>query len=162
MARRVLPAFALTLLLASPAAGAGTEEVLRCLDLADPTARLACFDRTVPGLRALPPTGTSATAEPAAPVLTPEQRFGLPPAEIRRQEPEASLETIAAKVTSAKELVPGRFLVVLDNDQIWLVKEAGRVRLAAGDAVEVRRGAIGGYTMVPEKVRTLLRAERVR
>lgn len=160
MARRALPALALALLLASPAARAGTQEVLRCLDLADPAARLACYDQAVPSLRGVP--AAPAAAQPAAPALSPEQQFGLPAAELRKQQPGGSLETITAKVVSLREQAPGRHVASLDNGQVWLIKEGGRIRLSVGEKVEVRRGTISGFVIVPEKVPTLLRAERLR
>ncbi|QJE74050.1 hypothetical protein HHL28_13955 [Aerophototrophica crusticola] len=162
MARAALPALALAFLLASPAARAGTEEVLRCLDLADPAARLACYDRAVPALRTAPASPAAAPIQPTGPTLSPEQQFGLPAAELRKQQPGGSVEAITAKVVSLREQAPGRYVASLDNGQVWMIKETGRIRLSAGETVEVRRGTVSGFVIVPEKVPTLLRAERLK
>jgi hypothetical protein len=117
--------------------------------------RYACYDREmatlVPG--AVVATAGAAAVAPAAaaaPVLTPEQRFGLSPAQADAKVSEASasgsLESLEAKVAGIRDITNGRVLIDLDNGQVWRQVDTDvTVRLKAGDAVSIKRGALGSY-----------------
>ena len=128
-----------------------------CAKIADPTARLACYDnnirtagaspRSVPG--AMPtPSGSGAPVAPNAPggfgaddIRTPE-RFD--PARNGASE-------ISARVSAVREREPGVYLVTLENGAQWLFAESTNRAFAPprqGGTVEIQRGALGGYLMV--------------
>jgi hypothetical protein len=105
--------------------------------------------RLVPGAAGAAATVVSTAAVPA-PVLTPEQRFGLSPAqaetkvsEVTKSEPLQSLE---AKVSGVRDITEGRVLIDLDNGQVWRQVDTDvTVRLQPGDAVAIKRNALGSY-----------------
>jgi len=126
-----------------------------CATIKADSARYACYDREmaklVPG--AVVATASATAAAPAAavaPVLTPEQRFGLSPAQADAKVSEVSaspsLESIEAKVAGIRNISNGRVLIDLDNGQVWRQVDTDvTVRLKAGDAVSIKRGALGSY-----------------
>jgi len=153
--------------------------LLACRGIADAAARLACFDRAAAALapnptasgsappRALPtatiPASTASTAPSAppaaaatvsakpAPVLNPQQQFGLPERAVAAKEVAAG--TRAADVTKIEahlvRIAPasdGRLVFTLDNDQVWrqLLQEADLLE-KQGDAVTISRGLLGSY-----------------
>jgi hypothetical protein len=116
--------------------------------------RHACYDREM--VKLLPETvgvataaAVTSTAAPAR-VLTPEQRFGLSPAQaetkvsqVTKSEP---LQSLAAKVSGVRPISEGRVLIDLDNGQVWRQVDTDvTVRLQPGDAVTIERATLGSY-----------------
>ncbi|ACI98017.1 hypothetical protein [Rhodospirillum centenum] len=142
--------------------------VLGCLDLPDGPERLACFNRTVPALRAAVPPAASSGAVPrvgavsAPPAAAPDQSFAaeqLP----RATEPGAEPVRMTATVTEVgRDPSTGRLLVTLDNGQVWMQREAAAIRLKTGMSVTVKPGLFGSYAMVPEDGATMMKVRRVR
>lgn len=153
--------FCLGTLAAQPAA-ADISEVLACQAIRNADERLACFDRTVPSLRQAPPPSTSITPAPAAPAATSEQRFGAErlPTEQQPGRP-ADANSITAGVKSIRQLVPGRYIVVLDNEQVWYVKEGATLRIKPGERVVIERGALDSYLLRKEGAQQSYRVERI-
>ncbi|MFY8092193.1 MAG: hypothetical protein ACOVN0_01805 [Niveispirillum sp.] len=160
--------------LAGPALAAGQDDVLKCLSILDNGARLACYDRTVPGLRNAPPAAASAPAAPAAPAaptimapVTREQAFGaerIPnktnPA-VAAQPQEA--ENITAKLTSISQVTIDRYTFTLDNGQVWTQVVARSIPNAkAGKAVRIEKGIVGSFTMTIDGVAGIIKVRRVK
>jgi len=152
-------------------------ELARCASIAAATERLTCYDAhvcaVIPGAEErlacydalTPPTasqptgaqpgsppaaGTAPATPPAAPppplgAAPPDDKsFGLTP---HREPPSASgVTSIAAVVINVSEDRLGYLAVSLDNGQIWAVNELGAA-LRAGDAVTIKRGALGSFLM---------------
>jgi hypothetical protein len=143
-------------LLAAVSAGGGAcrasgtlPDLLACRDVADASARLACFDResaalaapgaavssAAPGATApgSTPQGNASGAATAAavtppprtaPLPDPKQQFGLPEREVAKQEVAAGarapdVSKIQARVVGLALTGDGRTVVTLDNDQVW-------------------------------------------
>lgn len=159
-------AFALCLgTLAALPARADISDVLACQAIRNAEERLACFDRTVPSLRgtpAAPPSASTTPAAPAAPAKSAEQRFGAErlPAEQQPGRP-AEADSITANVKSIRQLVPGRYIVVLDNEQVWYVKEGTTLRIKPGEPVVIERGALDSYLLKRQGAQTSYRVERI-
>jgi hypothetical protein len=132
-----------------------------CASVVEPAERLACYDA------AFPPT-----AAEAVPMLTPEQereqavaRFGLNRQQVEKREPErrrdegpARIEDVVAGVSYPKS---GGRVVTLDSGQVWLLTDAAsKGHLSKGDAVVVRKAALGSYMLVTP-ARVALRAKRL-
>ena len=123
-----------------PAARAGAvnaREFARCATLTVDAERLACYDRLA---RAVPTAGPA----PAAPAPEHEDRsFGMvkPPAS-RPAEP----VRLEAKVTGMTAAARGGAVVQLDNDQAWSLDDGPAV-LRVGDAVVIKRAALGSFRM---------------
>jgi hypothetical protein len=109
--------------------------------------------RSAPPARSTPPapseppalpaasSSTGPTARPTPPPTSGEQ-FGLPPREPRTP------SRITARVASASRQPSGRYIVTLENGQVWLQTEdeLGFVP-GAGSSVSIKRGLLGSYWM---------------
>lgn len=150
--------------LAEGPAQAGSADVLGCLDIRDDQARLACFDRTAPSLRtAVPAASAEATVSTVLePPRDPVREFGRERTESGRREVEAQqVDAIQAAVRTVRQLQPGRYILSLDNGQVWYVKDAGSRRIEKGDLVEIKRAIMDGYAMVVNATGRIIRVERV-
>ena len=112
------------------------------VEIAASDERLACYDA-----RAKPksPEPQGAPAVAARPASKPDDAasFGV----IRRTlVSEPGPQQIGAVVTGLSVDRQGSVLVSLDNGQSWTVKDAD-ARLNAGDAVTIRRAALGSFLM---------------
>jgi hypothetical protein len=156
----------------SPTAQApmGREALAACVAIQDPTARLACFDRTVPGFLAAPvpaPNASTTPVAPARPLPTALERFGaerIPddsPAKAAVSGPEG-LDAITAKVTAVRESSSGRLSLTLDNGQVWTQSEAKALRVKAGDRVTIETGLFGSYNLSITGRNGLFKVNRLR
>lgn len=171
--------FAAALVLAAPLSvtapvlAAGPDEVLKCLGIVDNTARLACFDRTVPSLRAAPPPPSPspgvATAPPPppppAPPVTREQAFGAERIE-RKDAPGAvaeEAENITAKLVSVSQQTIDRYSFTLDNGQVWTQVVARSIANAKpGKVVKIEKAMFGSFTMTIDGVTGIIKVRRVK
>ena len=139
---------------ASVAAGA-LAGLLACHGLADPAARLACYDREAAALKSatVPAVGKAAAApspQPSRP-LDPKQTFGLPEDAVAAKEIAAgtrarAVSDIAARLVGLAHTGDGRIVFTLDNGQVWsqLLPE-GDMLAKVGDGVTITRGWLGSY-----------------
>ena len=119
-----------------PGAALAAESTLpQCRSIADPSARLACYD-------ALPLSATAGVAASQAPAPETPAQFGL----VREAAPVVELSSI-------ESTIPGHFdgwypnrRVRLANGQVWQVAD-GSTRLYELDnpKVTIRRGVLGAY-----------------
>lgn len=146
--------------------------LIACRNIADASARLACYDRetaalapptttAVPGATAAASTGTGAarpispSAPPAnpPPVLSPEQQFGMPERKVAAREVAAGTRAadaakIEAHLTGISASADGRTVFTLDNAQVWRQLAAeGELLARIGDPVTISRGWLGSYWM---------------
>ena len=157
MRRRVLTIPATWLLFA--AAGAQAQaDVSHCVPIEDPASRLACFDAATRSPQRTPTDAATASADASAPgVAVPataaatsaaradSSNFGLD------ERHDAAPGKITASVRSvAAHTVPGRWVVTLDNDQVWEQREttAANRRPRPGDSVTIEQSSFGSYLMV--------------
>ena len=144
---------------AEPLAG-----LMACRDVANPTARLACFDREAaalaPSSAALAPSSGSAPVAaqvPAAAGIPPvaaldtQQQFGLPERQVAAHEVAAGTRAadaskIEAHLKQLASVADGREVFTLDNGQAWrqLLAE-GDLLAKPGDVVTVSRGFLGSF-----------------
>lgn len=154
--------------------------VAKCAAVTDNTARLACYDGLAPQLKAVQaqPTPPSPPAEVVdnRPWYDPDRIFGTspsqqtrpeqfggeylsPPAppppkpgEVARPAPPEAIDSITAKVTDFALNPYGRFVVFLDNGQIWKQIEGdtdqAHFRKNGSETVEISRGVFGSYNLV--------------
>ena len=140
------------MLLASPVHAASLQSLLGCRSIEDAVARLACFDRESSALAQTP--AAAAPAPAAARVLTPEQKFGLAPTAVARQEAPASAtapleaDTVTSTLSSVRTNAAGRTVFTLANGQVWQTVVAEDDPLAAsGESIKVSRGALGSFLL---------------
>ncbi|HEY2779343.1 MAG TPA: hypothetical protein VGI90_01100 [Steroidobacteraceae bacterium] len=156
---------------ASAAAAPSNDDMARCAAIAAPDSRLACYDAlahrpadkvsraTVPPASAAPTpaaVATTSTAAPAAaaaasqaPAAVPNpadpKNFGLTAAQ--QHTSDLGPKSIAAHISSVSSGQIGQTFVVLDSGQTWTVLDNDG-RLSAGDAVTIKRAALGSFLMV--------------
>jgi hypothetical protein len=123
-----------------------------CASMVDPTARLACYD-AASGRAKVAPSVPTAPAEPSegpprvSAASPAESRFGdngqlRDAAEARRDTP----SQIEAYVKHVATLPNGRYLLTLDNDQVWQTTEADwALEFNPEDSVTISRLPMGGY-----------------
>jgi len=133
-------AVAVTLITASRIAFAADDAKHPCALVRDNADRLACYDQ--------------AFGKPADPVAAaPQEQFGFKEKEVERKtgktgESEAQA-SVSAAITSLSRLHDGKFVVTLDNAQVWSQSEFNsQADVQVGDAVTVRRGVLGSYLLV--------------
>lgn len=140
-------------LVAVPAAMAAEDpgaSLRACRSEADDAKRLACYDREVDRL------GTQAAspgAAPAAPALTPEERFGRTGAmnreeADRKKEEPRQLSELNATVTEIWTRADGLMVLTLDNGQIWKqVRPDSLFRLKVNEKVKIQPAALGSFLL---------------
>ena len=145
-------------------AAAGTQaqaDVSHCVPIEDPTSRLACFDAATRGTERTrtdaatasaavsPPVATAVPATPAARSTGATQADGS--ANFGLTERNDVPDKITASVREvASHTVPGRWVVTLDNGQVWEQREttAANRRPRPGDSVTIEQGSFGSYLMI--------------
>ena len=111
-----------------------------CASVRDDTKRLACYDE--------------AFGKPAEPVtVAPKAQFGFTEKEVARNTGQtaesAAPSSVTATITSLARLHDGKFVVTLDNAQVWSQSEFNsQADVGIGDTITVRRGALGSYLLV--------------
>ena len=186
-ARRQRPALAaaaaLSLLACLPAAtfaedGDATRDFLKCMELKDPEARLACYDRlavtvvelglgrsgdgsaatgaagaaAAPGESPVEAPGVATRAAPA----TPEEEFGL------EQRAKSGVDSIVAGVVGGFQGWSGQTTFQLDNGQVWVQVGSERFNYSGEDRrVEIRRGILGSFSLSPKGLNRTVRVRRV-
>ena len=159
------------------AAGAQAQaDVTHCIAIEDPASRLACFDAATRGPQrtpteaaaapgtsapsAAPTTSASASATAPAAAATAAATTAARPPDATPADGSANFgltqrndvpDKITASVRSvASHTVPGRWVVTLDNDQVWEQREttSANRRPRPGDSVTIEQSSFGSYLMV--------------
>jgi len=129
--------------------------LLDCRKLEGDSARLACFDRESAALDAADAKNEIAVLDKDAVRETRRSLFGfsLPRLpflgsgkDAGDDEKDAALQSIEATITSVRNLGFGKWQIELDSGARWATTEAivGRGP-EAGQAIEIKRGAVGSY-----------------
>ena len=126
----------------------------RCAAIADPGARLVCFDDLARGLRARHGGGDRAETPVAASPPSPAARqaqFGLDQRQIRAQDPtvEQPVERITAHVATIQMFGPGYWTISMADGSVWRTNELvpSFRPPRTGQTVVVRKGVLGGYLL---------------
>ncbi|MBV9989738.1 MAG: hypothetical protein JOZ72_00465 [Alphaproteobacteria bacterium] len=170
-----------------------TEEVLRAMDqcagVADKDQRLACFDQLGPEVRKavarLPRSGPPTAEEQkswfgfdfgnlfgsAPDQQTTPEKFGSealpqqPPKEGEAPPPEP-IDSITAKVSEVAYSPFGKFILFLDDGQVWRQIEAdtehAMLSKHGGDVVTISRGLLGSYNLTIEGSSKTYKVKRVK
>lgn len=138
IAIRPLQRLTLVLGLLIPALCAADDAGLRgCRTLAEPAARLACYD-------ALPLGVSSARAAPAVPARQAPETFGME----QQAASQNRLEEIRSHIPGAFNGWTSDTTVVLANGQSWKITDgSSRRTFLDNPKVTVRRAALGSFTL---------------
>lgn len=187
---------ACVLLLSTAAAASPREDVLngvqKCAAVTDDKARLACYDALAkpareamarppePGEAAHPPTVEEQkswfgfdlsglfAASPEA--QTTPDKFGsdrLPETKARTETVEAAVDSISAGVTEYAYTPFGKFIVFLDNGQVWrqIQGDSGHADFRTNpkdNKVTISRGFIGSYNLTINGSAKVFKVSRVK
>ena len=128
-------------LIAAPQVLFATDEAGHpCAIVHNDADRLACYDQ--------------AFGKPAAPVAAATKgQFGFTEKEAARKNGQpaesAGPESVSAAIKALDRLHDGKFVVTLENAQVWAQSEVNsQADVEIGDTVTVRRGALGSYLLV--------------
>jgi hypothetical protein len=125
-----------------------------CLDIVSPIERLACFEEqanaaqgrgtSIPQVEPQPASSetlqeVAQEAESASmpPADNFESNFGLPEEKVNEGKEKAQANELIARVANLKVLAPNRFLITLENGQVWEQMQTRRFALAEGDEVRI-------------------------
>jgi hypothetical protein len=156
---------------------AGAAQAPRCSDLYDDAQRLACYDAAFgkpvrPGTapvapQAAPTVGQSPAQAPAQSAVQSATRAPVAPVPGARIAPpvpepppaEKAPSSLTASISSLRRLSDERFVVTLDNGQVWEQIERDRAaEVKVGDRVTVRKAMLGSFVLVTaSKVQTKVR-----
>lgn len=195
--RPTLAACAAILILPAGSAFAGQAEdvlfaVQKCASITDDKARLACYDEMAPHVRdalARPPAPEEASHPPTeeeqkswfgfdlsglfgsspAQQTTP-QKFGsenLPETQAKVEAAQAEVDSITAGVSDYAFTPFGKFIVFLDNGQVWrqMQGDADRAyfeREPKDNKVTIKRGLLGSYNMLINDSSKVYKVTRVK
>jgi hypothetical protein len=99
--------------------------------------------------------------------VNPVEEFGLS-AEQRLakqqpvQAPPQEMDSINARVAVVRQLRNDRFVLILENDQIWTqVEPTPRQRFFVGDEIRIRRASLGSFLATGPNTGGAIRVRRV-
>jgi hypothetical protein len=168
------------------------EAIGRCAGVADNQSRLACYDALAPRVKdalAAPPSSLPGNRAPTAEEQrswfgfdlgslfgsspaqqTTPQQFGsdrLPATKAQEETAAAAGDSISAGVSEVSYTPFGRFIVFLDNGQVWRQIEGDADRAifkkpARDNKVTISRGFIGSYNLTINDSDKLFKVTRVK
>lgn len=142
----------LLFLIALSPAGAGSWQ--DCLSLSDDVGRLACYDAYAKDLS----SGVQAEASSTVPAGDEAAAFGK-----RDSVDKGVVDEIHASVASLRRKSRGKWLVTLDNDQLWQQTDSKTsFRLHEGDSVVIKRAAFGSFVLRLAGANRSIRVKRLR
>jgi hypothetical protein len=138
-----------------------TIDARRCLELASPDERLACFETQVGDAQNRESTAPAAAAAPA-----PSPQPSIPTANVANL-PEQRAPAAApgqsewvGSITSLRERAPRQYLITLDSGQVWQQQIAERYPLRVGQRVRIHKGRFG-VQLQADGVNGFIRVERI-
>ncbi|MEO1244022.1 MAG: hypothetical protein AAFX54_19095 [Pseudomonadota bacterium] len=148
--------------------------LIECRGIGDDSDRLACFDRLAGGLEAEKIAVEATDGEAAlasGPVLTPEERFGaedLPETKEKQRKEREKIKSLAASVVDVGRNGRGKYVIILDNGQVWrqLSADTDKLRVpksgAEGMGVTIKRKSFGGHVLSLNGDKRSIRVERIK
>jgi hypothetical protein len=108
-----------------------------CASIEKDAERLACYDRLFRGST---------------------EHFGSKKVPKAAEEP----SELRAHVTEVKRLRDGKYVLTLDNGQVWAQKEVDNTVFDPGDEIVIRRGSFNSYRIGPAGGKSLTLATRIK
>ena len=121
-----------------------------CAAESDEAKRLACYDLQI---------GRSKSGQ--------NDELGVTGELLRQKQKQAGMTVatpadVTAKVAALANRGSGKFVVTLDNGQVWAQQEVPDFTLQVGDVVTLRRGVLGALWMVNPSGRDQVRVQRIK
>jgi hypothetical protein len=143
------------LVVASSASAQRSESLIvdvgECVKLESPGERLDCYERQVKRAQAAPAASAAAAPQPApaapsaaapsaaAPSAQPQRNVRVEDARVANGTPSRE-PALSGTISALREIVPNRWLITLDNGQMWRQTYAEPFRLRIGQRVELTQG----------------------
>ena len=166
------------------------EDALHALDACaattDEHARVVCYDRIAPQLKAAlgaphPPTEAeqkswfgfdignifgSGPAQQTTPQQFGSENLPAPPPPPGEPPPPGPIDSITAKVTNYAMDPFGKFVIFTDNDQVWQQlqgdSEHAIFHKGGGDTVTISRGVLGSYNLQINDSNKVFKVKRIK
>jgi hypothetical protein len=126
------------------------DRVRACATEADEAKRLVCYDSAIGRSKSGQNDDLGVTGEL---LRHKEQQAGIPA---------APAEDLTGKVVAIANRGSGKFVVTLDNGQVWAQQEVPDFTLQVGAVITVRRGVLGALYMVSPSGHAQVRVQRVK
>ena len=127
-------------------------DLLACKDIAEPVARLACFDEKVTALQTAQSTNQVVIADREQVREARRGLFGLTLPRIKLFDGDGDegdqIDSIDGIIQSARTIRSGKWLLRLEDGAVWQQTDPPRStmrRIKAGDAITIERGALGSF-----------------
>lgn len=127
--------------------------ILGCLTIADDAQRLACYDAAAQAVSAAEETRRQA----------PVEAFGRSGDAVAAAAGIEALDRLSANIAQVFEGPAGKLVLILDNGQQW--RQSQREMLPGvkpGDAVTIKKGALGSFKLTLERIRRTIAVKRYR
>lgn len=126
--------------------------VTDCRAVSDPTARLACYDEAVSKLDQAESTGQVVVLDREAATKVKRQAFGFSIPSINlfsKGEKEEEVDKLADTLKSARQRADKRWVFTLSDGAVWRQIDTSEFVSdpKEGDSVEIKRAALGAYTL---------------
>lgn len=137
------------------------QQLVDCSQLKKASLRLVCFDTVTSTIKAEQRNQGSAaipqpSTTPSQPAAT-QPEFGFEQ-KVMTKTPEKILST----VISLKKGPYGSYTVNLENGQIWKQSGSEKFRLKTGDAIYIKKGALGSFLLGKEGKNKKIRVKRIK
>lgn len=109
----------------------------RCLELASPDERLACFEAEANDALRSERNEPDALAPAVAGVPSRDSQQSPPTVDVARLQREDVQTEWVGTITSLRERMPNRYLITLDSGEVWQQQVAERYPLRVGQRVRV-------------------------
>ena len=141
----------------APASAQNVQTASSCAAIPDPGSRLACYDRASAGRQK---AGNAAAQDSHWPEFSNPSRH---PASAT-QSPVRQIGPVTAAITSYELKPDGRFVMTLDNGQIWrqLPTDAGKAQFRDRNRVVISRGFWHSYDLKLNSMNAVFKVERVK
>jgi hypothetical protein len=145
-----------------------TIDASRCIELASPEERLACFDAQVTSASSGQRSESASPAPVAAGVPPAVQQQSAPTVAVARVPPQNTAADAPANewvgtITSLKVRAPNQYLITLDSGQVWSQPVAARYALRIGQRVRVYESRWGSSKRLEaDGVKGFIQVELVR
>lgn len=163
-----------SLVLAAPAAAdaarpAPTAELYACTDIAEDTARLACFDAAVAALRSAESAGEVQTIDRTELEAIERDAFGfslptLPQMLRRNSSEEDEIKAVTKRLDRISTDPSGALLFYLADGQVWRQvdsKSVPKSKIRRAEEVTIKRASLGSFRLVIDGTGAGIRVRRL-